>query len=218
MNKDTRIEVREKFSKINHTLKDYQAAKENYKKQVAKIKTQADTFSQDYIDKQIKEAQSQLKQAGQAAYEALGQQAADLADKLAEVENRPLDAERIGSLGAAVQLIQSKALDYKTASQLNQTFKGDQTALKTIQRAYQQADLVDGGVDKMIYKHDIDRLPEHLKGVGYSVFFEGNNVNQLSKMVGKVAGYWDVTDHDWNVDPTGIDQALRASAGLPAQE
>ncbi len=26
MNKDTRIEIREKFSKINHTLKDYQAA------------------------------------------------------------------------------------------------------------------------------------------------------------------------------------------------
>ncbi len=219
MNKDTRIEIREKFSKINHTLKDYQAARDEYKQQVAKIKDQGRTYTQEHLEKKLKEAQMQLREAGKAALEAMKAQVHDLTAKLIEVDGRPIEAERMQSLSAALQLIQTGALDYKAASQVNQTFLGDQTELKTLRRAYQQANLADGGVDKMIYPHEIELLPNTIHDIAYGVFVGGDiSVNQLANKIAEVARYWGITDHDWKIDPSGLVDAARQAAGLPPQD
>ncbi len=75
MNKDTRIEIREKFSKINHTLKDYQAAREEYKRQVAKIKDQGRTYTQEHLEKKAEGSANAVEGSGKSragSYESAG--------------------------------------------------------------------------------------------------------------------------------------------------
>lgn len=217
MNHDTYLEIKDRFFYPHNLLDKFHKARTGYKEQIASLKAQADTYSQDYTDKKVKEVEGSLRATAQESYESFAGLADKLAAKLIEVDNRPITEEQASQLSGYVSLIASGIVDYKEAKQINANFIGDQTALKMLQRAYEKAGTSDGGVDKLIYSGDLEQLPDWLRDVSYSVFIQGNNVNDLGRALGKVAGFYNVTDYDWSIDPTGFDQELRAAAGLPIE-
>lgn len=218
MDKDTRLEIKDRFFPPHNLLVKYHQARTSYKEQIASLKAQADTYNKIYIDAQVEEVNASLRATNQQTLEAFAEQAERLGQKLIEVTTRPITIEQASQLKPYIDLINSGVIDYKEAGQINAVFEGDQTALKMLQRAYQKSETLDGGVDKMLYPYDLERLEESLRNMGYSVFMQGNNVNDLGRTLAKVANWFGVKDYDWTIDAGELDANLRSSAGLPPSE
>lgn len=218
MDKDTYLELKDLFFKHHNHLEKFFKTRTGYKEEIAELKAKADTYSQDYIQAKIAEVENSLRVTGQQYLEGFGELAEMLSVKLIEVVNRPIMAEWAGELTHYIELINTGLVEFKEAKQINAVFEGDQTALRLLQRAYDKSSTPNGKIEDLIYPHDLDSLHEQLRVMAYSVFIQDNSVNNLGRMLGKIAVWFGVKDFDWVIDPRNLVNVMRESAGLPVED
>ncbi len=199
---------------IGRLLKSVVDAKTAYKKALADLEAQKETYSAEYITTKKEEALGALQGKMQAAYPDLDTRLDELGAGLTELHGT-LNLDN-PALANALKLIELGGPDLgaENVRNINASFIGDQPALRALQAVYKHVGVVyDGGLDRQIY--EVESSIKAMKDMGYSALMrEGTSLNSLAAGIGKIAALEGVA-FDNLPDPQGVIDATRSAAGLP---
>ena len=202
-----------RFSNLgNITLKSAVEAKQAYKKALATLAQQKDTYNPEYIAEQTKK----IKRDYAAKLASIHAEIAPKLDELqASIEEMQKDFVIDEAWLGTLQTLQmgGKSLDGETIRMLNANFAGDQPRLRALQKVYKEQGLsYDGGIDKMVYS--IGDTFNQLKRSAEATFLRGEaSINSFASAVAKIANF-EGSQFEANPDPDGFSEASRKGAGL----
>lgn len=211
----TKEQLKEKLSRLVYAMKEYNAAADTYKSEIAKIEAKRGVWDADYIEAQKKRVQG-LGPIKAQQTEKIRKLADDFADYYREVVNRPLDLND-NRLTNALTLINSGALDFESAKKLNQNFEGDQASLKILKNAYDKTGTPAGGIDRLVMTLGPEDIKNGLNQSAYHVIQEGGFPNHFGKAIKTVADYL-ALDIDAEIKPNAMTSYMRAGAGLSVDQ
>jgi hypothetical protein len=210
------IEVRERFFHLHEALEDYQKATDAHKAKLADLKDKGKNYRPEFLEKQITDEKARYKEKRQTIFDQYKDYADELVETIQEIDNRPIEPERMAVIRDAVELIQSGAIDHQRADQINRSFDGDQQALKTLKKVYSDGGLPDGGIDSMINNQTID-LSRKLRDIGWDAILGEGSVNAVGRFIGDLANCYAVHKYDWQINKAGFAEMARRGAGLPEE-
>ena len=181
------------------------AEQQNLKKHYDPIAGKSDIA---FIDQKIADIKANAYGKTNGHYEALNLMNIELGQMLSEKSMQPLDLND-PKLTAALQLISLGKLDYTQANGIAQQFIGNQTALKLLQRTFQEKGIT-SGIEKLVYDPQAyqDAIREHIYNATHQGGTSGGLINILAKLA-KLEGI-----ELEGLDPAFIGDAARKSAGL----
>ncbi len=210
--------VREQYFKLGETIKKAVIASDAYRKRLADLKLQKDTYAADYIEEQKGKMRSELSAKHATAHSDTKAQLEKLATALRELDQVDMGNPTLVSTLNHIHNV-GKNLSFENIQQLNAQFAYDQPALKLLQSAYKAAGVdYDGGLDKQIYS--VDSMMNEIGKAADDAFLHGGSINHFSS---KVAKYAELEGHgsrgfgfEGTPDPEGANEVMLRAAGLPA--
>jgi len=198
-------------------LKKAVEAKQAYKKASANLQAQKETYTPEHIAEQSAKIKQDYAAKMAGIYEDLSPRLDELQASIQEAQST-LDLSDT-ALTNALKLIElgGKDLGVDNINKINQSFQGNQPALRALQVIYKARGLsYDGGIDKMVY--DIEGSFNQLKGVAQATFLNQTaSINSFASKVAKIASLEKFT-FEANPDPDGFSEAVRQGAGLTQPE
>jgi hypothetical protein len=205
--------VKEQLFRLGQINSKAAKAKDAYRARLAELEKQKDTYTPEYIKELQDKARAALQASNQALYNDTTIQIEKLQNALSELHSS-LDLTD-PALQTALSLIKNvgKDLGSENILKINASFAGNQSALRVLQAAYKAAGvLYDGSLDRQIY--DLDSSIQTMNQSAYEALMQGGSVNALAGTIGKVAKLEGYTDFETLPDPSSVNEAARAAAGL----
>jgi hypothetical protein len=205
------------FKKIEKKLEEVLKARESKKLQIQTLEKQKETYNEDYIDKKLKDINSNNKALIYSGHEEMIDLLQNLAKELQDLIDQPIDLEdqKLTNALRVIDLAGNK-LDYSRAKQINESFRGNPAALEILSSVYDKLGVPDhGGLNELLLpkpKLVLDSLVENSR----NVYHNEGSINRMAQAVGKVAALVGAEFNN-SVDPGGFDAAMRAGAGLPQE-
>lgn len=204
--------IKQNLKGIEFAIQKSVELKNNFRKSMDTLTSQKDTYTPEYLEKEIEKTKVNHATKMRTAYD-------DIVSRLEEL--RGLIAERDTTLNlqnpalmSALTLIQmgGSELSYETAKMINENFSGDQPSLRAIQMAYKSQGVVQtAGLGKMIY--DANETIDLLKSVAFAAFVQQGSLNYFAGEVAKLASL-EGQEIAKTPDEVGAVETMRRAAGL----
>jgi len=179
--------VRDLFFKLGQIVDKSNAAQNAYRSRMAELEAQRNTYLPEHIQKGQDEANSELKVKTQALFQDCQIQLDKLGSALIEMHSQ-FDLGN-PALTNALKLIEisGKNLSYANVAGIIAQFPDDQASMRQLQTALKARDIIDGGLDKLIYNagEAIDTLKQYASWVvagKESTFIFGVQVGKIAKL------------------------------------
>jgi len=182
----------------------------------SKLKQQKDTYSADYIRKEIEKLDSEERNNRELAWTKANELIEGVYNAMQERHNEPLDLEDIRFLNALNLInLAGPKLDRTELAGIAEQFIGSPAELRALRAVFENLGLDDTVVSEWIYSPGNALVS--LKEQAEYAFRQGGSLNGFAAAVNKIAKKEGMSfpKDGGTIDPGGVTDSMRAAAGLP---
>lgn len=190
------------------------SAKQDYKKALATLNAQKDTYQADYIDQQTRKAKAEYGGKLAAIHEEVAAELDKLQSAVEDAQtNLDLSDPAWANVLKFIELAGSE-MDGENIRAINATFQNNQPALRALRDIYKARGFkYDGGLDKVLYS--VPDAFTQIRAAAQSTFVNQNSgINYFAGTLAKLAKL-EGFPFEGSPDPDGMMENIRKGAGLP---
>lgn len=213
--KEYNLRLRDIRANLQTLLEKAVKARDGYRAKLAALHERARDYSQEYLQKQIEQIEAEIATSNAELHKQADRILDDWSEAMSTRHQQPIDLSD-PAITAAINLISlaGHQLTYEDLTGLVDQFRGNPAALRALRAVFETQDLPSGV--RLVEKRTYDPAGAilALKSAIDNAFKANGSINAIAVEAWRVFEKEGV-EFPRMVDEAGVDEALRAGAGLP---